>query len=81
MHWPLDVAAVRQELVQHYEAGGRLQVTEAHDEEDPGKEPPEEQEGGSHAESGLYTRSQTPPQRTPLLLLLLPELEMVEGGY
>lgn len=70
MHSPLDVAAVRQELVQHYEAGGRFQVTETHDEDEPGtrKEPPEEQEGGGGGESGIYTRRQTPPQRTPLLL-------------
>lgn len=73
VHWPLDVAAVRQKLVQHCEARGRFQVTEAHDEDEPGtreetKEPPEEQEGREGGESGFYNRRQTPPQRTPLLL-------------
>ncbi len=32
---PLDVAALRQEVIQHCEAGRGFQVTEAHDEEEP----------------------------------------------
>lgn len=32
---PLDVASVRQEIIENFEAGGRFQVTESHDDKRP----------------------------------------------